>query len=409
MRFESAAILLLASAGMASAHLAAVTAGPMLPMTKDKAVLSEHAAYLSHMIYVPDQFPSTITVHFSEDLVDAVALEDKDSYCFVAYRGTMNQRGIIIRDWLSNADMRVTQVHNRQDTQHSCPVHNGFYGSYTGKDSYHAEVDTFIDSCMAQPGKQLVFTGHSQGGAAAGIAAAANAGYTPLTITFGQPPFYGRGTDSCPLIHSDHIWRFINTQNSDGFMVDTIKYDPVTVLKALDENLGDSVDWLGSHVGASIHLPPGNAEGVMEPATTSVAAFGKEEPNMDIDTIQIGGGSAHSMLNAYYGKMVTLVQSVPDGGVLDTSGFVHGSMCYFDEECTEGECVNYHCDSGSSVGDGAGAQCYNGDDCDSGRCEMSGSIADGLGACYDTVESGGWCNEHSDCESGTCGRWYTCN
>ena len=72
---------------------------------------------------------------------------------------------------------------------------------------------------MSKPNKQLVFTGHSQGG----VSHVANAYRNPLTITFGAPPFLSQlvdttSTDCNNAFEKEYLWRFINSENYNNIL-----------------------------------------------------------------------------------------------------------------------------------------------------------------------------------------------
>ena len=158
---------------------------------------------------------------------------DREDFCFVAWRGTQSPADVGIGDWLQNINL---SPHNLND----CPVPEGFWQSYAGGDNGSGEyfvpiLNNFINSCMSKPNKQLVFTGHSQGGAAASVAHVANAYRNPLTITFGAPPFLSQlvdttSTDCNNAFEKEHLWRFINSENYNGvaFDIDVSRRDDLS-------------------------------------------------------------------------------------------------------------------------------------------------------------------------------------
>jgi Lipase (class 3) len=156
---------------------------------------------------------------------------DTSNYCFVAFRGAFPT----FQDWVGQNFDDATRVvttrsapdGSQKSEQNSCNVRNGSYEAYVG-DGFDVAIQNFINNCTksTSPGggkKQLVFTGHSQGGTAAGVAAIINAVFDPLTITFAQPPFLK--SDNCTSLNPNRLWRVINTENSADH---GIQYDPVS-------------------------------------------------------------------------------------------------------------------------------------------------------------------------------------
>jgi Lipase (class 3) len=122
------------------------------------------------------------------------------------------------------------------DITEGCNVLKGFYVAYDGigKENIYQFVDTCMGSSSSTSStasssigrKQLVLTGHSQGGATAEVASIEMSDYNPLVITFGSPVFQksnNQGYTSCSLIQPEHIWRFINTET----IKNRLHYDPV--------------------------------------------------------------------------------------------------------------------------------------------------------------------------------------
>jgi Lipase (class 3) len=231
-------------------HLPITSASSLLPLTNDKLRLVSYAMLLSDVVFydestTKEKLSSTSyysKLQYIDTGADAAILLDIDSYCFVSFRGSnppTNLKRSTIIDWFfQNLDFARYTLNKRQSTSSStvCTVQRGFYDAYAGIGT--STIQTFIDTCMSNSGivsndgtnennksivkKQLVFTGHSQGGAAAIVGAIIDANYIPLTITFGQPPVMLE--PSCSHLNEDHVWRFINTENSNG----GLQYDVVS-------------------------------------------------------------------------------------------------------------------------------------------------------------------------------------
>jgi Lipase (class 3) len=231
-------------------HLPSIPASSLLPLTHDKLRLVSYAMLLSDVVYkdeltVKEKLLSVSNyskLKYIDTGADAAILLDIDSYCFLSFRGsnppTNLKRGTIVDWFFQNRDFARYSLNKRQSSSSStvCTVQRGFYDAYAGIGK--RTIQKFIDACMSNNRmfsndgtdeksknivkKQLVFTGHSQGGAAAIVGAIIDANYVPLTITFGQPPVMLER--SCPHLNEDHIWRFINTENSNG----GLQYDVVS-------------------------------------------------------------------------------------------------------------------------------------------------------------------------------------
>lgn len=199
-----------------------VVASSILPLTRDKLKLISFAAKLSEISFKKQDAISMGAQYYSTN-IDAIVTYETSNYCSVAFRGCEGISTLTMssfEDWIyQNFDFKYTTVTKRSNANIGCSVQNGFAESYAGVGVKN--INRFIDNCMVSSTKQLVFTGHSQGGAASGIAAIIHSEYNPLTITFGQPPFLK--SDSCELINADHFWRIINTENS----FNGLQYDPV--------------------------------------------------------------------------------------------------------------------------------------------------------------------------------------
>lgn len=131
-------------------------------------------------------------------------IEADDTQCFVAscqdatvvaFRGTEN-----LGDWLGNLNLLST-------SRSYGKVHRGFLGAFQ-------VVDAKLRSVLSRfPGKPLLLTGHSLGGALATVAAAEWKGQIPISwiYTFGQPAV-GKGGFAAFFQQQlgGHMFRFVN-------------------------------------------------------------------------------------------------------------------------------------------------------------------------------------------------------
>ena len=229
--------------------LPVIQAEPLLPLTPEKLQLvaltarlslyTYRISVLSKLLYGIDEVDyeadGAIVLQGGNDdtgflPLDRVLLYDKDSYCFVAYMGTF----VSVDEWSQNLNLTVVPVASRDDASQTCQFRGGFVEAY--HNSQPNQVASWIDQCMSTSlnhntdennhnHKQLVLTGHSQGGSIALVAALVHERYNPLIITVGQPPALTQ--PSCNGIVDDHVWRFINTENDEGLIFNHMNYDLV--------------------------------------------------------------------------------------------------------------------------------------------------------------------------------------
>jgi pimeloyl-ACP methyl ester carboxylesterase len=122
-----------------------------------------------------------------------------DDHLYIVFRGTEPK---ILKDWMS--DFKAAGL-PFDKFQKDATAH---YGFWTYENRLHRQIKRFIDR---NPGKGIIITGHSLGGAAAFICAARlwMAGIRPRVYTFGAPP---AGNDEFRKKY-DHVlagstWRF---------------------------------------------------------------------------------------------------------------------------------------------------------------------------------------------------------
>mmetsp|Transcript_23485 Transcript_23485/g.42421 ORF Transcript_23485/g.42421 Transcript_23485/m.42421 type:complete len:404 (+) Transcript_23485:89-1300(+) len=345
----------------------------MLPMTKEKFALVAHAIDRNNAIYW-EPVPEGVTIHDYHNSLDRMYTEEwGDNICMVTWMGTNTTDG----DWDQNLNTAAKPIGDGD-----CVVQEGLYQAYSGSGNgdsreFLPDLEAFVTSC-SDKGKQLVLTGHSQGGGSAGIASLLLAEYNPITILFGNAQWIQDGLEDCAP-DPNTIWRFINSENADRGIV----YDPVPNLAGVPI-LGLIAE--GFSAGGYIVLPPGGDQGDVVPMTSSVTVYGPENPEMDIgiqniDVADGSGfrtGSAHQSPN-YKRKIHDLLDQIPDGGVLDTSGFIDGSMCHASDLCHSAS-----------------------------ACEAE-SYFSSVARCNPKLEFDEPCNEDSDCLSGNCGGWNPFN
>lgn len=91
-----------------------------------------------------------------------------------------------------------------------------------------------------------------------------------------------------------------------------------------------------------------------------------------------------------------------------TDAFCTSNKCSLDDNVCFGTAAGSmptFCPDGTTRG-----PCSDSTVCVSGRCELAVSLFDPLGgACYDKLENGSLCNEHTDCLSGNCNFVFLCS
>jgi len=439
-------------------NLKPLKASAMVPMSKDKLTLVQYAADMSLLSYKPELLAKIFndtriiddSVSYPESRMkyyqtpqdgDAIILDDREGYCTIAWRGTVNDYFWL--EWADqNLDMEPKPIRpvdhgiGQGLDSRSCEVQKGFYDSYGGCEDGDdpllvPTIKDFVEKCMANDDKQLVFTGHSQGGAAAGVASIIFENFNPLAITFGQPPFLSHTAAGCPLIYTDHLWRFINSEDDEK----TMQYDLVPNIHTIDDSwLGfltlktitfDWGPWVGPHIGPSIVLPPGSATADLQDHQTSVRYYPKTEPEIemyfqDMDVLDWDGFvSAHMMGTdeigspGYKKKIDFLLEKLPDGEDLDISGFPKGDLCTHPEDCQTGRCdwdgYNPFTSRNTCLDKvGTSQPCNEDSDCINGNCALGGGAcinSPGVYCCAEvphSVPEGGICHSDIACIGGRC-------
>jgi len=337
----------------------------MVPMTKEKLALVLHGMLRDDEIMNRAVVPEGCTQYVYHEGRDRMFTEEYgDDYCMVTWMGTNKK----FKDWIQNIPWGAREI------APGCDVPSGLYQAYSGGDTngFVEVLEGFVNLC-AENGKQLVFNGHSQGAGAAGIAHTIFENHNPITLMFGNAPWMKNSDEAGNCVSQpESIWRFINSENSFSGIV----YDVAPNGNLLVEWLG--LDRASYSAGGYIVLPPGDVEGNMIPMTDAVSHVGPEAPEMDIrfdqiDILNRSIASSHDNKD-YLKKIQDLYDQVPDGGVLDTSGFINESMCHAGEECHSGSCE---------------------------KVRLLSTVT----RCFPQKEIGQRCNENSDCLSGNCNLW----
>jgi predicted lipase len=159
-------------------------------MSIEEVTRASIAAQYSELIYEMDKADnigntgndsSSASGIFLESGVDAVYMTQyEDKYCMVVFRGT---EPLSIEDWITNIDLDAVNLFNDSTT---CQVHKGYYNAYY-EFEYRDQIEEFLQSCQIECLEcDTLLTGHSQGGAIAGVAGILlQSKYKPFVITFG--------------------------------------------------------------------------------------------------------------------------------------------------------------------------------------------------------------------------------
>jgi Lipase (class 3) len=420
----------------------------LLPLTKDKLQLIAFAALLGEIAYGTEEVENE-AIALDEDTAAAIQYYDygkdafvtlqKDNYCYVAFRGSSRPYsihdeniGTNVQDWFSqNFNFKSYYTSNRFNDNNGCTVQQGYYDAYISSGGAEEIIHPFIDECMASGTNELVLTGHSQGGAAAIIGGIINVDYTPIIITFGQPPVLKDDTGSCSLLESNkRIWRIINTENTAyRFRNRRLQYDPIPFIQTIN-NIPNTVR--AYHIGEVIHLPPSDHQKVKSsipnPEQSNVVYRSSDDVSYIKQSYFDYQFTSHQSIT-YTKKLQYIVDSLSsDTDEITTNGYIGGTQCRLEFDC-QGDCVDYTCTSSAGDGENENDNNNNGDnneeeedndndstnesdgkcndntDCTSGRCDYTWT---GQKQCKVLLERGKFCTEDTDCQSNDCSWSWTC-
>lgn len=190
----------------------------------------------------------------------------------------------------------------------------------------------------------------------------------------------------------------------------------VPYLNELDSVFGGKL--VGVHMGPSITLPPS------EPGEVNFSGLGVLHEQYYMQISQPGLWTeyalfAHSMKDTR-DKLKSLLRRLTASGLtaLPDTGFDDGSWCRDDAECSsfqEGNkygpsttfgCVSNRCSSGAEATRANGESCEYGYQCKSGRCDVNWWMQT---TCMPLLGRFSVCSEDSDCRSGSCSWFWTCD
>jgi hypothetical protein len=205
-------------------NLAVVIRAQISAETWDKGVRSmDLSSFIYDLAAAADEVGAENVFYDGKDdaaLIDNLTYNDT---CIVAFRGTV----VELDDWVQNFKLvRHVSLCSKADGTTCCDTHRGFVDAY--ETNYQADLEASIDSCVAD-GKEIIFTGHSQG---AGVALVAGLRYfhvNPKLLVFAATPAF---FEPClgDLITNDII-RFQNTEAHYGLngRIQRLDYDPTAL------------------------------------------------------------------------------------------------------------------------------------------------------------------------------------
>jgi hypothetical protein len=334
---------------------------------------------------------------FDDGLNDAALVAKVDGTCFAVFRGTVEYN---LADVSQNFRLGFRKV-----PETDCYVRKGYYNCYFTdyQADFENEVRDCVDSCGQDEPCELILAGASQGGGASVVAGIQLfEEYDPYVFTFGGPrtflpasPYPRDDNMLCTHYNKDRHFHFILTDSLLKVFDPTPYYYAFWTKNAGREILFD---------GEGNFNDQGVAENYnMRRSPTSLAI--------------------HTRFN-YYIKSNRAYENAclpaPARGWFDDHWCAEDGNCQASsycadgfcaprykagEDCTaDGECLSDSCNEDGICTDepkqlaGVNESCWSDDDCISRRCEGFPLFS----RCKERAETGGDCNEHSDCLSGHC-------
>jgi Lipase (class 3) len=315
----------------------------------DKNMVSIHlqAAKLSELAYLPklkldtnitDQY-TTFQVYRDEPDQALIVTNDEEfpDVCFVVFRGTTKT----LQDWLQNVGFGFQRVCNRPakngtSTDSQCwSIRNGFYDAFF-KVSYFDEFIHDIYECAGttlfhgeQRTRDVVVTGHSQGGSVASIAAMHLHDLNPTVVTFGQPRTCCQ-QDAYKttnfFVNPSMQYHYVNSIleiGGDKMTVEAVLYDPITLYY-----------WpRTSHLGQYLFLSPNDVSAMaLMPIDKNQYRFLESDSTFGAHSIKLYSKRLYD-IRQYYAKTSSKTVSL-DGYATDTYSSVA-------QECRSKRCVVY--------------------------------------------------------------------
>lgn len=291
------------------------------------------------------------------EYMDRFVVEKVGNICYGLFRGT---RGL--EDWGQNINLKWSVINTDKGR---CSVRRGYYNSFTNHDLWANEGESdymepklreCASECVATSGKTctVVLSGHSQGGALATIAAILLHDLNPVIISYaGANAVRYTGGELCRALNQDRIFRFVATraENHGDLSFDMVPY-------------------------ASTGRMMGHEFLVSEISANSVGYYyyPEDEPSRPVPT-RYASVNIHELSESYFKERLYVAKELPTDKFPITLGFNNGLSCYRDG------------------------------DCNSARCDYivgRGIPPFGKKECMAKLAIGESCDEHDDCESGSC-------
>ena len=236
--------------------------------------------------------------HFM-DMDDASLIARHGNVCYAAFRGTFGANPSDVWQMLDHRTKRLA----------GCRVRRGFYRAYFAQ--YYNRFMNELEDCMGPEGRELVLTGHSQGGSNAMIAYLDLQHFNPTVFSFGAMRAY---LEKCDAIDSSNVYRFNIV--GDGVYDGWSNCDVIS----------------GVHMGHSVILA-GDSE-------SSVTYLGLDEDEIRSPSSR-DVHDKKQYLTALQHMMTQSSRMCSEGPVL-CRGWEDGHWCTLSDECL-GSCDNGYC------------------------------------------------------------------
>lgn len=147
---------------------------------------------------------------WSDNRNDQAIVAKKDGICFAVFQATDSDN---LLDQGQNINPFPVRVEGSD-----CTVRMGFHQAYFAPyyDEFQRRLDQCLGTCDGRGQCPLVLGGHSQGGAAAVVAAIDLRKYNPQVITFGAPRVV-LFSSPCSDVEPRRHFRFVNTHPTLGY------------------------------------------------------------------------------------------------------------------------------------------------------------------------------------------------
>ena len=285
-------------------------------LDRDYMQLTEIAVDVSLLAYFdePENRDGYDLLQLYVDDIDRAILATKNNYCFVSFRGT---DFFNVFDFKQNFWLGRKEVCPASGAEQCCLTRSGFWDAYDT--SYRSQLEDDIrDNCVVD---RLVFTGHSQGGSVAQIAAVVHSNWNPQVISFGNEPTMN---SECTHLDAARWVRYANTRV--GLWWQDLQYDRWPFSK-FDESL--------FNFGYTFLLSD-DTTGVANIGLNSADKFRPIDHLSLFRSHRIDTDDGDSS-PGYRNRIQNLVAR--DSFPIATTGYASGLLCTRDVECRSGSCA----------------------------------------------------------------------